>query len=87
MVLFAIALFILLFSFSGYSCKRSIESVRQGLDAHLVLTAYDQSVIEARKDRCDRTAGILERVMVEAGRDILDPVPVMVDIKVGKYWS
>ncbi|NJO96198.1 MAG: hypothetical protein HC764_09375 [Pleurocapsa sp. CRU_1_2] len=64
-----------------------IESVAQGLDAHLVLTAYDQLVIEARKDSGDRTAQVLERVMVEAGRDILDPIPVVVDIKMGKYWS
>jgi DNA polymerase I len=64
-----------------------IESVGQGLDAHLVLTAYDQLVIEARKDLGDRVAQILERVMVEAGRDILDPIPVVVDIKIGKYWS
>jgi len=65
----------------------SIESVGQGLDAHLVLTAYDQLVIETRKDCCDRVAQVLEEVMIEAGRDILDPVPVMVDIKIGKYWS
>ncbi|MEN9521325.1 MAG: hypothetical protein RLZZ381_3913, partial [Cyanobacteriota bacterium] len=64
-----------------------IESVAQGLDAHLVLTAYDQLVIEARKDSGDRVAQLLERVMVEAGRDILDPVPIVVDIKIGKYWS
>jgi DNA polymerase I len=64
-----------------------IESVAQGLDAHLVLTAYDQLVIEARKDIGDRVAQVLERVMVEAGRDILAPIPVVVDIKKGKYWS
>lgn len=64
-----------------------IESVGQGLDAHLVLTAYDQLVIEARKDSGDRVAQILERVMIEAGWDILAPIPVVVDIKVGRYWS
>jgi DNA polymerase-1 len=64
-----------------------IESVVQGLDAHLVLTAYDQLVIETRKDLGDRVAQVLEEVMVEAGRDILDPVPLVVDIKIGRYWS
>jgi DNA polymerase-1 len=64
-----------------------LESVRQGLDAHLVLTAYDQLVIETRKDRCDRVAQVLEEVMVEAGRNILAPIPVVVDVKIGRYWS
>ncbi|WP_255414101.1 DNA polymerase [Pleurocapsa sp. CCALA 161] len=64
-----------------------MESVAQGLDAHLVLTAYDQLVIETRKDCCDRVAQVLERVMIEAGRDILAPIPVVVDVKMGKYWS
>jgi DNA polymerase I len=57
------------------------------LAAHLVLTAYDQLVVEARKDSSDRVAQVLEKVMVEAGRDILAPVPVVVDVKMGKYWS
>ena len=24
---------------------------------------------------------------IEAGRNLLDPVPVVVDLKIGKYWS
>lgn len=59
----------------------------QKLDAHLVLTAYDQLVIEAREDLAQYTAGVLRSVMIEAGQQLLNPVPVVVDIKVGKYWS
>ncbi|MFM2313557.1 MAG: hypothetical protein RLZZ04_2833, partial [Cyanobacteriota bacterium] len=33
------------------------------------------------------TAKILEKVMIEAGQDLLNPVPVVVDLKIGKYWS
>ncbi len=64
-----------------------LESVRQQLDAHLVLTAYDQLVIEAKEEQAQYVAQVLERVMTSAGQDILDPLPVVVDIKVGKHWS
>jgi hypothetical protein len=40
---------------------------------------------ETRKDCCDRVAQVLEEVMIEAGRDILDPVPVMVDTAVCRF--
>lgn len=53
----------------------------------LVLTAYDQLVIEVKEEQVDDAAKILERVMIEAGQDLLDPVPVVVDLKIGKYWS
>ena len=64
-----------------------LECLHQRLDAYLVLTAYDQLVIEVKEEQVDYAAKILEKVMIEAGRDLLDPVPVVVDIKIGKYWS
>ncbi|MBE9045560.1 hypothetical protein IQ255_14305 [Pleurocapsales cyanobacterium LEGE 10410] len=64
-----------------------LKCLHQKLDAHLVLTAYDQLVIEAREEQAEYAAEILEKVMIEAGRDLLDPVPVVVDLKIGKYWS
>lgn len=64
-----------------------LECLHQKLDAYLVLTAYDQLVIEAKKEQAHYAAQILEKVMVEAGRDLLAPVPVVVDIKIDKYWS
>ena len=64
-----------------------LECLHQKLDAYLVLTAYDQLVIEAREEQVDYAAQILNKVMIEAGRDLLDPVPVVVDLKIGKYWS
>jgi DNA polymerase I len=64
-----------------------LECLHQKLDAYLVLTAYDQLVIEVRKEQVDYAAKILEKVMIEAGQDLLNPVPVVVDLKIGKYWS
>ena len=64
-----------------------LECLHQKLDAYLVLTAYDQLVIEAKEEQADYVAQVLKKVMIEAGRDLLDPVPVVVDIKIGKYWS
>ena len=64
-----------------------LECLHLKLDAHLVLTAYDQLVIEAREEQAQYAAQILEKVMIEAGQDLLDPVPVVVDLKIGKYWS
>jgi DNA polymerase I len=64
-----------------------LECLYQKLDAYLVLTAYDQLVIEVKEEQVDYAAKILERAMIEAGQDLLDPVPVVVDLKIGKYWS
>ena len=64
-----------------------LECLHQKLDAYLVLTAYDQLVIEAKEEQAQYAAQILEKVMIEAGQDLLNPVPVVVDIKIGKYWS
>ncbi|NJL51061.1 MAG: hypothetical protein HC930_00555 [Hydrococcus sp. SU_1_0] len=64
-----------------------LKCLHQKLDAYLVLTAYDQLVIEAREEQAEYAAKILEKVMVKAGQDLLEPVPVVVDIKIGKYWS
>ncbi|MGB5710194.1 MAG: DNA polymerase, partial [Waterburya sp.] len=64
-----------------------LESIRLHLDAHLVLTAYDQLVIEAKKEQANHVAETLEQIMIEAGRELLKPIPVVVDIKVGKYWN
>ena len=64
-----------------------LECLHQKLDAYLVLTAYDQLVIEVKEEQVDYAAKILEKVMIEAGRDLLEPVPVVVDLKIGKYWS
>lgn len=64
-----------------------LESIKQQLDAHLVLTAYDQLVIEVKEEQAEYTAQVLEKIMIEAGQDILNPVPVVVDLKVSKYWS
>ena len=64
-----------------------LECLHQKLDAYLVLTAYDQLVIEAREEQAQYAAQILKKVMIEAGQDLLAPVPVVVDLKIGKYWS
>lgn len=64
-----------------------LESIRLHLDAHLVLTAYDQLVIEAKKEQADYVAETLEQIMIEAGQELLKPIPIVVDIKVSKYWS
>lgn len=64
-----------------------LESKRMMFDAQLVLAAYDQLVIEAEEKIELAVANELEKVMIEAGRDLLDPVPVVVDVKIGKHWS
>ena len=64
-----------------------LECLHQKLDAYLVLTAYDQLVIEVREEQEQYAAKILEQVMIEAGQDLLAPIPVVVDLKIGKYWS
>ena len=58
-----------------------LECLSQKLDAYLVLTAYDRLVIEAREEQTQYAAKILEKVMIEAGQDLLEPAPVVVDLK------
>ncbi len=64
-----------------------LESNRHQFDAYLVLTAYDQLVIEVIENQAPLATKVLEKIMIEAGEDLLKPIPVVVDIKVGKYWS
>ena len=64
-----------------------LRSKELSLDADLVLTAYDQLVIETPSNNGAWVARELEKVMVEAAKDLLYPIPVVVDIKIGKNWS
>ena len=72
--------------------KRAVASwemhlLYHNLDAQIVLMAYDQLVIETLEGLGEAVACALKRVMIEAGKDVLDPVPLVVDVKVDKFWS
>ncbi|MEL6439137.1 MAG: DNA polymerase [Cyanobacteria bacterium J06621_8] len=64
-----------------------LEYLEQKLDARLVLAVYDQLVVEARQEQVQHVTQVLRRCMTIAAQKILHPVPVVVDIKVGTYWS
>lgn len=54
---------------------------------HLVHTVHDEIVVECDWEQKDRVAGMVEKIMVEAGCDLITSVPVVVDVHTGEEWS
>lgn len=52
-----------------------------------VLAVHDEIVIEASQEQASLAAVWVEEAMVDAMRDMLDPVPVEVDVKIVETWG
>lgn len=59
----------------------------QDLDAIIVACVHDEIVVETNGDMAEEVARVLEQTMEEAARDLLDPVPVEVDVQISDSWS
>lgn len=57
------------------------------LGAVPVLFCHDEVVLEAPEGQADQAAAWLEKCMVEAVQPLIDPVPVEVEVSVGKSWG
>ena len=56
-------------------------------DAFAVLAVHDEIVVECDEDEADAAADWLRRAMLDAMAPLIDPVPVEVEVKVGKTWG
>ena len=52
-----------------------------------VLAVHDEIVIEADANHADAAAAWLKSAMVDAMAPLVDPVPVVVEVKTGQNWS
>jgi DNA polymerase-1 len=59
----------------------------KGYDARIVNTVHDEIVVEVVESEAETVCKIVEAEMIRAGKEVLKDVPVLVDAKVGNYWS
>jgi DNA polymerase-1 len=52
-----------------------------------VLAVHDEIVVEADADQADAAIAWLRQAMLNAMEPLIDPVPVEVEVKVGKTWG
>jgi DNA polymerase-1 len=52
-----------------------------------VLAVHDELVVECGDDKADAVAAWLKAAMVDGMAPLIDPVPVEVEVKVGKTWG
>ena len=55
--------------------------------ARLVATVHDELVVECPADVADEVAAAVRGVLVQAGQELLDPVPVEADVAIGTNWA
>jgi DNA polymerase-1 len=69
--------------------KLALIYVRQdleGLDARLINSIHDEFVIECAEDRAEEVSEKTRAAMVRAGEDVLEKVPVEVEVEVSREW-
>jgi DNA polymerase I-like protein with 3'-5' exonuclease and polymerase domains len=52
-----------------------------------VLAVHDEVVVECDEGQAEAATTWLKRVMVEAMAPLVDPVPVDVEVRVGRTWA
>jgi DNA polymerase-1 len=72
--------------------KRAIASVdrlsqREQLDINLIAVVHDEILLECPKYQAKRAANLLKRCMLDAARPELDPIPVIVELKIANSWK
>jgi DNA polymerase I len=58
----------------------------EGLDARLINSIHDEFVIECAEEQATEVSEKTQAAMVRAGEDILEKVPVQVEIEVSREW-
>ena len=70
--------------------KRAMARLRphlKRLGAELVASVHDELVVECDEDRAEEVAEVVKREMEAAGEEFIAPVPVEVEVGVGKTWA
>jgi DNA polymerase-1 len=58
----------------------------EGLDARLINSIHDEFVIECAEEQAAEVSEKTQAAMVRAGEDILEKVPVQVEVEVSREW-
>ena len=58
----------------------------EGLDARLINSIHDEFVIECAEEQATEVSEKTRGAMVRAGEDILEKVPVQVEVEVSREW-
>ena len=69
--------------------KKAIDYLQHSLaeyDAKIINLVHDEIVIEVRNDQAEEVKEIVEKDMVQAGRDFIKSIPIEVDIIVDNVW-
>ena len=70
--------------------KRALGYVRdelEGLDARLINCIHDEFVVECAQEVADQVSDRTREAMIRAGEEILDKVPVEVEVAVSHEWT
>ncbi len=70
--------------------KRAMARIRPLLlrtGSALVACIHDELVVEAPADRAEEVRDEVQAAMIGAGADLLDPIPVEVEVAVGSTWA
>jgi len=59
----------------------------KGLDARLINSVHDEFVVECREDEAYEVGERMRRAMTRAGEEILEKVPVEVEVAVSREWT
>jgi DNA polymerase I-like protein with 3'-5' exonuclease and polymerase domains len=62
------------------------KAIKEKLDMKLVNLVHDETVTETNDD-AELVGKCIKGVMVEAGQEVLDDIPCVVDIKAGETWT
>lgn len=57
------------------------------LPINILLSVYDEIQTECPEDIADWWKLELDRIMVEAAKEVIKSVPIVVDCKIDSYWN
>lgn len=57
------------------------------LGTELVASVHDELVAECPEDKAEEVAAVMKEEMTAAGAEFIDPVPVEVEVAVGRTWA
>jgi DNA polymerase I len=68
-------------------CQLDRKFQKLGLAAHLVLTMYDEVVVEVKVETTEVVRVIVEDCMMEAFRELVPGIPFELDMRIADSWS
>jgi DNA polymerase-1 len=68
-------------------CQMDREFRKLGLDAHLVMTLYDEIVVEVREEVVEEMQGIIEECLMDAFKEIVPNMPFELDMRIADSWG